>query len=262
MKIITLTTDFGTRDGFVGVMKGVILGIAPDVHIVDISHGISPQNIQEAGIILARQVGYFPPDSIHVVVVDPGVGTERRPIAAQIGDQRFVAPDNGVLTPIYEQAEAAGWPLKIVHTNKAKYWLENISSVFHGRDIFSPVAAHWAAGVKLEQLGQVIDDPVQLPTQKPRSTAKGIVGQIAHIDRFGNLISNIHRDDLGDAEVARVMVYGETLEEVVRTFGEREPGSLVTLYSSSDYLTVSVVNGNAAQELDAATGDPFEVEFK
>ena len=260
--IITLTTDFGTRDGFVGVMKGVILGIAPDVHIVDISHGISPQNIEEAGIILARQVGYFPPDSIHVVVVDPGVGTERRPIAAQIGSQRFVAPDNGVLTPIYEHAEAEEQPIKIVHTDKPEFWLENISNVFHGRDIFAPVAAHWAAGVKLAKLGKTIDDPVRLPTPKPRATANGLIGQISHIDRFGNLISNIHRSDLGDREVARVEVFGEALEEVVRTFGDREPGSLVILYSSSDHLTISVVNGNAARELNAATGDPFEVEFK
>jgi S-adenosylmethionine hydrolase len=262
MSIITLTTDFGTRDGFVGVMKGVILGIAPDVTLVDISHGIGPQNVREASFILARHVEFFPAGTIHVVVVDPGVGTERRPIAAQIGDQRFVAPDNGVLSPIYERAELLAQPAKTVHTNNPKYWLGTVSNVFHGRDIFAPVAAHWAAGVKLEQLGDEITDPVRFESHKPRKVANGLFGQIAHIDQFGNLISNIHRKDLGEAEVARVEVYGEKVEGLVRTFGEREPGSLIALFSSNDFLTVSVVNGNAAEELDAATGDPFEVEFK
>lgn len=262
MSIISLTTDFGTRDGFVGVMKGVILGIAPDVKIVDISHGISPQNVKEASFVLARQAGYFPPHTIHVVVVDPGVGTDRRPIAAQIGNQRFVAPDNGVLTPLYEIAENDGLPLEIVHTNDPEYWLEDISNVFHGRDIFSPVAAHWAAGVELTDLGEVIEDPVRLQSPKPRKVSKGIFGQIAHIDQFGNLISNIHRNDVGSAQVASVDVYGVRIEGLVRTFGEREPGSMIALFSSNDFLTISVVNGNAAKELDAATGDPFEVAFK
>lgn len=262
MSIISLTTDFGTRDGFVGVMKGVILGIAPDVHIVDISHGISPQNVKEASFVLARQAVYFPPNSIHVVVVDPGVGTDRRPIAAQIGEQRFVAPDNGVLTPLLELAEKDGLPMEIVHTNNPKYWLDNISHVFHGRDIFAPVGAHWAAGVPLADLGESIDDPIRLQTPRPRKVSNGLFGQIAHIDQFGNLISNIHRNDVGEAEVAQVEVYGEVVSGLVRTFGEREPGSMIALFSSNDFLTISVVNGNAAEELDAATGDPFEVTFK
>ena len=164
MAFITLTTDFGTEDGNVGVMKGVIWGIAPKAQIADISHLVSPQNIHMAAFILNRHVYYFPEGTIHIVVVDPGVGTERRPIAAQIGPQRFVGPDNGVFTPMYKRAEKEGWPVKIVHTNKPKYWGDKISDIFHGRDIFSPVGAHLAAGVPLEALGTEIDDPIQIPT--------------------------------------------------------------------------------------------------
>jgi hypothetical protein len=261
MRVITLTTDFGTKDGFVGVMKGVILGIAPQARLVDISHEISPQNVREAAYILARQVFYFPQGTIHVVVIDPGVGTQRRPIAAQIGAQYVVGPDNGVFSPLYEMAEENGWPLKIVHTDKPEYWLKTISNVFHGRDIFSPVGAHLAAGVALEEQGSEISDPVRFEVPKPEKTDKGWRGEVMHIDHFGNIASNIHRTHIGEAKVAKVMVNHAILDGMVKTFGEAPVEELASLYSSIDYVIVSEVNGDAASRLGTQVGDEFIVEF-
>ena len=262
MSYISLTTDFGTRDGNVGVMKGVIWGIAPQAKIADLSHQISPQNIRQAAFILERHVFYFPENSIHVAVVDPGVGTARRPIAVQIGPQRFVGPDNGVFTAVLERAEREQWLIKIVHINKPEYWLPKVSHIFHGRDIFSPVAAHLAAGVPLEDLGTPIDDPIRIPLPHPQRTEKGVVGEVIHIDHFGNVASNIHRDDLDDLGDVSVTLNGTTIEGLVRTFGERQPGDLIALYSSTDYLIFAVVNGNGAERIKARIGDTVEVTLR
>jgi S-adenosylmethionine hydrolase len=218
-------TDFGTRDGNVGVMQGVIWNIAPQAKFADLSHYIEPQNIRQAAYVLNRQVFYFPADTIHVVVVDPGVGTKRRPIAAQIGSQRFVGPDNGVFTPAYERAERENWPVKIVHTNKPKYWLPVVSNIFHGRDIFSPIAAHLANGVPLEDLGTPIDDPVRILLPRPRRTEQGLVGEVVNTDHFGNVASNIHRDDMTGLGQVNVTLCGVTIAGLVRTFGEGRRGS-------------------------------------
>jgi S-adenosyl-L-methionine hydrolase (adenosine-forming) len=258
VSFISLMTDFGTRDGNVGVMKGVIWGIAPQAQIADLTHEISPQNIRQAAYRLS-QTFYFPENSIHVVVVDPGVGTSRRPIAAQIGLQRFVGPDNGVLSAVIERAEREQWPVRFVHLNKPEYWLPKVSDVFHGRDIFSPVAAHLAAGVPLEDLGMLIDDPVRIPLPRPQRTETGIAGEVIHIDYFGNVISNIHHDHLVPLSDVKVTLNGIIIEGMVRTFGERQPGDLIALYTSIDYLMVSVVNGNAAEQIKARIGDKIEV---
>lgn len=259
MSLISMMTDFGTRDGNVGVMKGVIWGIAPDVKIADVSHKIGPQNIYEATYVINRQAYYFPENTIHVVVVDPGVGTTRRPIAAQIGPQRFVGPDNGVFTPAYERAEREGWPVKIVHTDKPEYWLPKVSHIFHGRDIFSPVAAHWAAGVSLADLGTVIDDPIRISLPRPQQTEHGLVGEVVHIDHFGNIISNIHRDEMADLGNITITVSGTTFDGLVNTFGDGQVGDLVALYTSTDQLMVSEVNGNGASRIKAKIGDRVEV---
>jgi hypothetical protein len=252
-------TDFGTEDGNVGVMKGVIWNIAPEVKIADLSHEVGPQNVRQAALILGRHAFYFPENTIHVVVVDPGVGTERRPIAAQFGPQRFVGPDNGVCTRMLDWAEQNNWPIKVIHLNQPRYWLPKVSDVFHGRDIFSPVAAHWAAGVALENLGAPVDDPVRLSLPRPQRTEKGWSGEVIYIDHFGNILTNIHRNDLVGPEQVAVNLCGVTIEGMVRTFGERRPGELIALYSSSDYLFISVVNGNAAQQLKTSVGDLVEV---
>lgn len=262
MTFITLTTDFGTEDGNVGVMKGVIWRIAPDAKIADISHLIGPQNIRMAAFILDRHVTYFPENTVHIVVVDPGVGTQRRPIAAQIGSQRFVGPDNGVFSPMYKRAEKMGWPVKIVHTDKPEYWGDKISDIFHGRDIFSPVGARLASGVPLEDLGTEIDDPVRIDIPDPKPTKNGIVGEIGHIDHFGNIASNIHKDDMSHLGEVTVTLRDITLDGLVRTFGEREIGELIALYSSTDYLIVAEVNGNAGARIGAEVGDIIKVEKK
>jgi S-adenosyl-L-methionine hydrolase (adenosine-forming) len=145
--IISITTDFGQLNGFVGVMKGVIWGIAPAGQIADITHDIPPQNVRLGAYALWRAVPFFPPGSIHIAVVDPGVGTHRRPIGAQLGSQRFILPDNGLITPMLEDAEKAGQLIEIVHLNNPAYWLPEVSHTFHGRDIFAPTGAHLAAGV-------------------------------------------------------------------------------------------------------------------
>ena len=258
MPVITLITDFGIKDGNVGVMKGVIWGICPTAQISDLSHMIQAQNIREAAYIFARSVPYFPKDSIHIVVVDPGVGTKRRPMAAKIGDWFFVGPDNGTITGLLQRAEQAGWQTEFVELNRIKYWLPNVSFVFHGRDIFAPVAAHVANGVPLRELGTSFTDPLRLELPKPEKTKDGWRGEVIHIDHFGNISSNIRAEDLGEAmrQKENIMVHlnGIVIKGMVDTFGERPVGELITLLGSTGNLGISVVNGNAAARFGVKIG--------
>ncbi len=194
MTVITLLTDFGLKDGYPAVMKGVIWKIAPGVQIADISHEISPQDIFGAAVLLDRSYRYFPEETIHVTVVDPGVGTLRRAIAAQIGPYYFIAPDNGLLTPIIEEAESNSLPTKFINLNRSAYWLPSVSNTFHGRDIFAPVAAYLAAGANFKSLGTLINDPVRLKIPRPRPSKTGWFGQVIYIDHFGNLSTNLSSD--------------------------------------------------------------------
>src|SRR5579859_3264691 len=261
ISLITLLTDFGLSDGFVAVMKGVILGLAPEARLVDITHTIRPQDIREAAIVLGRTTFHFPKDTIHVFVVDPGVGTDRRPIAAQVGPQRFVGPDNGALTLVFDRARRAGWPVEVVKLDQPRYWRPEISHVFHGRDIFAPVAAHWALGVPLTELGSIISDPITFPLAPPERTPTGLRGEIVHLDHFGNIATNIRADDLAGWETVAVQVHvrGATVHGLVATFGERAPVELIALINSAGELGVAVVNGSAARQLQAQVGDPVEV---
>ncbi len=259
--ILTLMTDFGLKDGNVGVMKGVILGIAPQIQIIDLSHTISPQDVIEAALILHRSVPYFPPGSVHVVVVDPGVGTARRPIAAELGDQYFVGPDNGLITRWLERVEREGKPARFFHLNQRQYWLPEVSHVFHGRDIFAPSAAHLVAGVPLEKLGTPILDPVRLALPQPERTTSGWRARVIHIDHFGNLSTNLYSEHLAGQQVKAVHIGSVTIHGMVRTFGERPPGDLVALFGSTGNLIISVVNGNAALHLKASVGDLINVSI-
>jgi S-adenosyl-L-methionine hydrolase (adenosine-forming) len=265
MTVISLMTDFGIKDGNVGVMKGVIWNIAPDAQISDLSHMIQAQNIREAALILARSTPYFPENSVHVVVVDPGVGTARRPMAAKIGSQYYVGPDNGTITLLLERAEREGWPLEFVRLDKPQFWLENVSHVFHGRDIFAPIAGHLAKGVSLADLGTRVSDPVRLELPKPEQLTNGWRGEIIHIDHFGNLASNIRVENLLEAlthmENVTVRLADTAITGMVNTFGERQPGELVALLGSTGNLIVSVVNGSAAVWLDVKVGDAIEIEW-
>lgn len=259
MGIITLITDFGLKDGNVGVMKGVILGIAPHVQLVDLSHIIQPQDILEAGLVLRRSVPYFTAGTIHVVVVDPGVGTQRRPMAARIGDQLYVGPDNGAVTILVEYGKARQWQMEYYNLDRQETWLDPVSHVFHGRDIFAPVAAHLANGVSLVDLGTPISDPLFLSLPQPMPTATGWTGEVIHIDHFGNISTNIEQQHLSSREV-RVHIGGFVLDGLVRTFGERKPGDLVALFGSTGNLIVSEVNGNAASRLKIRVGSVVTVE--
>jgi S-adenosylmethionine hydrolase len=257
--IVTLLTDFGLKDGNVGVMKGVIWGIAPQAQIADLSHYISPQNVPEAALILLRSTPYFPAGTVHVVVVDPGVGTARRPIAARIDDQYFVGPDNGVITLWLESAEKQGMEATFVHLDRPEYWLADVSYVFHGRDIFAPGGGHLAAGVHLEELGTVITDPIRLELPQPERTRDGWRGEVIHLDHFGNISTNVRIEHLAGQEVARVRLCEVNINGMVKTFGERPSSELVALFGSTGNLIISVVNGSAAQRLETKVGDLVEV---
>jgi len=262
MPVISLMTDFGIKDGTVGVMKGVIWGICPEAQISDLSHMIQAQNIHEAAYLFARSIPYFPKGSIHVVVVDPGVGTRRRPMAAKIGDWFYVGPDNGTVTGLLEKAELQGWHCEFVELDQTKYWLSNVSFVFHGRDIFSPVAAHLANGVPLHEVGTPFTDPVRIQMPKPIKIEGGWQGEVIHIDHFGNVTSNIRIENLGDSmsrkEMIIIRVKDREIKGLVNTFGERPVGELISLVGSTGNLGISVVNGNAAVGLGVKVGDVVE----
>jgi S-adenosylmethionine hydrolase len=262
LTIITLITDFGLKDGNVGAMKGVILRIAPDAQIVDISHLVSAQDIVEGALILGRVVPFFPGGTVHIGVVDPGVGTQRRPIAGRLGDQFFVGPDNGLCSMLLKRAEKRGEPLEIFHLDQSSYWLPEVSNVFHGRDIFAPIAAHLAKGVPLHALGTRIHDPVCLNMPEPERIETGWRGQVIHIDHFGNIASNILRTHMAGMESITVRLCGQEIFGLVKTFGDRSPGELIALFGSSGNLIVSLVNGDAAARIHANLGDPVEVVAK
>ena len=259
MRVITLTTDFGLRDGYAGVVKGVIWKITPEVQIADISHQISPQDVMEGALTLGRAAAYFPEGTIHVGVVDPGVGTERRAIAARFGSQYFVGPDNGLFTVLLERAERKHEAVDVIHLNQTQFWLPSISNVFHGRDIFAPCAAHLAQGVPLENMGTPIQDPQRLELPVPQRLAGGWQGQVISIDHFGNLLTNLEKDLLASLETVKIRYKNWTINGLMRTFGDGKPGQFVALIDSSDHLSLNVVNGSAAEQFQARVGDEVEI---
>ena len=262
MTVLSITTDFGNNNGFVGVMKGVIYGIAPDVEIVDISQLISAQNVMEGAYAMWRAVPFFPPDSVHVGVVDPGVGTQRRPIGARLGDQLFIAPDNGLLTPLILDAERDGKTVEFVHLDNPKYWLPKVSNTFHGRDIFAPTGAYMAAGIPLSELGTPITDPIQLDMPRAEKTENGWQAHVTIIDIFGNLTTDLPAEALGERRDVLVRVHGHEIDGIVDSYGHRTIGDLVAVVDSEYYIEVAVVNGSAAQKLGAQVGDVLEVIYR
>lgn len=258
-RIITLTTDFGVRDGDVSVTKGVMKGIAPDADLIDVTHLIRPQNIAEAAVVLSRTLFYFPPETIHMFVVDPGVGTARNGLAGRIGDQYVVGPDNGALTLVLQQAEARGLTSTFVKLENPRYWRPEVSSIFHGRDIFAPVCAHLASGVPLESFGPALPNPVRLPVAPVTRTATGLRGEIIFADHFGNCSSNIREADVAGLGPLRVRVGSNEVVGLARTFGERAPGELIALINHVGELEVAVVNGSAHERFGIGVGDPVDV---
>lgn len=262
MTVLSITTDFGLTNGFVGVMKGVIYDIVPDVKIVDISQLISAQNVLEGAYTMWRAVPFFPPGSVHVGVVDPGVGTHRRPIGAHLGDQYFIAPDNGLLTPLILDAERNGEIMEFVHLDNPRYWLPKVSNTFHGRDIFAPTGAHLAAGVPLSELGAPITDPVRLELPQPEKTENGWLAHITIIDVFGNLTTDLPAEFLKGRRDVLVRVRGHEINGIVDSYGHRKVGELVALVDSEYHVEVAVVNGSAAKQLGAQVGDVVDVVYR
>ncbi len=259
MPILTLTTDFGNKDGFVGTLKGVIWGISPAAQIADISHDISPQNVLEGAFALWRAYPFFPAGTIHVGVVDPGVGTRRRPIAMHLGDQFFVGPDNGLFTPMLADAEKKGWSITIVHLTNKKYFLADISRTFHGRDIFASAAAHLANGVPLDYLGPVISDPVRLQMPEPEKTANGWRAHITVMDVFGNLTTDLPSSLLLNPDTVTLSIKGREVHGLVPSYGKEKPGELIALVDSENFVEIAVVNGSAQKTLGAKIGDIVEL---
>jgi S-adenosylmethionine hydrolase len=253
--VITLLTDFGTRDVYVGIMRGVILGLAPSVQIVDLSHEIAPQAIAEAAFLLDSAAPYFPWGTIHVAVIDPGVGTERRIVCARTSRATYLAPDNGLLARILERDP----PAHLVSVENAEYFLPTVSTTFHGRDIFAPVAAHLANGLDPRSLGPVIRELTPLPFPQPRRTAPGVLtGEVIHVDRFGNLVTNVGEPFA--ANVASLTIHGKRIEgPVCRAYGERDLGEPLLIFGSSGFLEISVNSGDAARVFRARRGDAVSI---
>jgi hypothetical protein len=260
--IVALLTDFGHRDPFVGMMKGVMLGINPDLQLIDISHEVTPQRIREAAIVLSVSFRYFPPHTIFLVVVDPGVGGTRRPLVAETSEHLFVAPDNGVLEPVLEQTEVR----HVIHASEARYVRQSISRTFHGRDIFAPLAAWLSRGVAAQNMGAAIDDYRRLDLPRPRVRSDGgLEGEIIYQDRFGNLISNIP-----EAWVMKVWgpppwpgvrahIGASVIDGVDSHYGQRSTHHLGMIFNSWGLLEIFANGGNAAQATGAVEGSAVRI---
>lgn len=266
--VITLTTDFGLGDVYVAAMKGVILSINPAASLVDITHSIRPQDFRQAAFILNEAYPCFPDRTIHVAVVDPGVGTARRAIILRTPRADFVAPDNGILSYILRDYNVADTDnrtrlapesgLHAVAITEPRFWRSPVSATFHGRDIFAPVAAHLSLGVPLCDFGEVLDSLAVFPVPVPRCDAGGMLrGTILHIDTFGNLISNIKERDLPAGAPISVTVGGETIPGLSRTYGAG--GGLLALIGSSGRLEIALRDGSAASRLRVQIGDEVSV---
>lgn len=255
--IITLTTDFGLSDHFVAVMKGVILGIHPAALIVDITHEVQAFEISEAAFVVAEASRWFPSGTVHVVVVDPGVGTARRPILAQAGGQLYLAPDNGVLSMVYARG-----PHKVRAVTAERLYLQPVSSTFHGRDIFAPVAARLAQSLAPARCGRLIKDYLRLEFHKPVRTGKRAwTGAVLKIDRFGNLITNLHIEDFPALPTRpfRLAIGTRQITELVATFAQGPVGEPVLVVGSSGWVEVAVNQSSAARLLGVAPGAPAEL---
>jgi hypothetical protein len=258
--IITLTTDFGTNDYLVGAMKGVILNINPAARIVDINHHVAPFDILDGALAIASAYKYFPPRTIHVVIVDPGVGTERRPLLVSGEKQYFVAPDNGVLSMIFERESCV-----VRHVTAEHYFLNPISPTFHGRDVFAPTAAWLAKAWQTEAFGEEITDYVRFSMPKAKPAGQAIKGVVLRVDAFGNLMTNLTTEDVPAAMVAsgdiKLAVNGKEVRKIARTFGDGIPGEPIAVFGSVGYLEIAVNRGNAARALGVNRGAEVSLEL-
>ena len=273
--VITLLTDFGERDDYVGAMKGVILSIAPDAQLVDISHQVEPQNIHEAASILDSVYRYYPDHTVHVVVVDPGVGSARRPVALKTAQGMFVAPDNGVLTHVYATQDSP----EIVALENPDYWLPSPSITFHGRDIFSPVAAHLAMGIPFNKMGPRMDQLTMLSVPSLAVAQTFLRGEVIRIDHFGNVLTNIMplrwlddntvefappgQDAIAfDVAHTRISCGWHTVNGMHPSYSAVPVGQSIALIGSSLELEIAINQGNVSQAHAIKVGSPVTLQFK
>jgi len=258
--VITLITDFGDEAGYAGVMKGVILNINPNCQVIDITHHVSPQDIEEAAFLLHNVYSYFPDHSIHIVVVDPGVGSERRPILVETDRYWFVGPDNGVFSFVFsEKGFKKVWEI----TNK-HYFLPDLSFTFHGRDIFAPIAAHLSLGVSTREMGEEQRRFIMLKNLEPEISEGMIKARVVYIDRFGNLVSNLSKDLFTKLAVGKcftIAVGGKVIRNLSLTYADAKEGEAFALFGSSGWLEISVKNGNCQRELNVKKGTEIDIYF-
>jgi S-adenosylmethionine hydrolase len=256
--LIAFVSDFGTRDHYAGVMKGVVLTINPEVTIVDVSHELPAHDIPFAARELAATYRYYPPGTIFLVVVDPGVGSNRRGLAVEAGDWKFVAPDNGVLTAVLQETPAK----KVVELTERRYARPTVSRTFEGRDRFAPAAAWLTKGVQLIALGRQVQDYVMLDLPKARLDDAVLHGVVIRIDHFGNVVTNLDRrscERLVDGGVVRLTVGGQAIGRIVSTYAELAPGEIGALFGSTDQLECASNAARAADRLGVSVGDPVEL---
>lgn len=261
MPLITFTTDFGADSPYVAQMKAVALQINVRARLVDITHAIGPQDVRHGAVVLADVAHHFPAGTIHVAVVDPGVGTARQIIYLACGNQQFVAPDNGLLSLVAARGEVT----QIIAVETRQYWRQPVSSTFHGRDIMAPVAAHLTRGILPHELGRPQGDLQRLDWPPVTRTERTVAGTVLLIDHFGNIITNLTRDLLPadlDLSSARVRCGQHTCEAVVSTYGEARSGTLIALFGSSDRLEIAVAQGNAAHRTGCKVGAPVQLSYE
>ena len=269
---IVLTTDFGLSDPYAGIMKGVVISINPDAILIDLTHQIQPQNLRQGSFVLAASYRFFPANTIHVAVVDPGVGTDRMAVLLVTPNGRFLAPDNGLLSGVLGDyldtpplnAERVNLPsnLDAYRLTNSEYWLHPVSNTFHGRDIFAPVAAHLSLGVPPSGLGQPIEDLAWLPTPKPTQEGDHLLGEVIYADHYGNLVTNVRVQELGNPIKIIVEIKGREIRGLSQTFQSPENDNeerLLILGGSLGFMEVAVQNGSAALVLNAGPGESVRV---
>jgi S-adenosyl-L-methionine hydrolase (adenosine-forming) len=261
--IVTLLTDFGTADYFVGALKGAVLASNPEAQVVDITHDVTPYDVEAGAFTLRAAFETFPEGTVHVAVVDPGVGSARRAIAVEGAGHFFVGPDNGIFSHVYERARTH----RVYQLTNEKFFRERVSATFHGRDIFAPVAGALSRGVRVEELGPEVFDYVRLPSAAVERAGEGrLVGAVIHVDRFGNLVTNITREDLSEGLVERgasLRIAGRAVRRFRRFFAEDDEdlGEPFAVWGSAGLLEVAVFRDSAARVLGARRGDKVEVNL-
>jgi S-adenosylmethionine hydrolase len=255
--IITLTTDFGTKDGNVGAVKGVIMRINPKVEIVDVTHEIKPFDSFGAAFTLNNFYRYFPQNTIHLVVIDPGVGSKRQPLLLQTPDFLFVGPDNGVFSFILQNEEID----EIISISNRKYFLSKISPTFHARDIFAPVAAYLSLGVDIREFGVPATECSQLFIPLTKASRRGIVGEIIHVDNFGNLITNIEEKSIQDERIKFIEIKRRRISQTAKSYYEIPEGNIGALIGSSGFLEIATNRGNAAELVKADVDTKVRIIF-